>query len=57
MTSLQWINIASCSAHRLCELRNQRGSQAEQRGGEEDTLDMALSKLNSTVLRNAKALL
>ena len=57
MTSLQWINVASCSARRLCELRNQRGSQAEQREGEEDTLDMALSKLNSTVLRNAKALL
>lgn len=54
MNSLQWLNVASCSARRLSTLRFRGSSRAEARKGEKATLDMALAKVNSTIVNRLK---
>jgi hypothetical protein len=55
MTSLQWLNIASCSARRLSALRLRGSSTTEAKVGEKATLDMALSKANMAIMARLRA--
>ncbi len=54
MNSLQWLNVASCSAHRLSSLRFRGNSTSETKKGEKETLDMALAKVNTTILNRLR---
>jgi hypothetical protein len=55
MTSLQWLNIASCAARRLSALRLRGSSTTEAKVGEKATLDMALSKANMAIMARLRA--
>ena len=54
MNSLQWLNVASCSARRLSHLRLKRNSTLKTKKGEKETLDMALAKVNTTILNRLR---
>lgn len=54
MNSLQWLNVASCSARRLSSLRFRGNSTSETKKGEKETLDMALAKVNTTILNRLR---
>jgi hypothetical protein len=54
MNSLQWLNVASCSARRLSSLRFRGSSTSETKKGEKETLDMALAKVNTTILNRLR---